>query len=145
MLTTIEPCWEFKPCTGYLVGDFKGQYHSKMKVYVSSLMAKIKRSTNPKKTKLSIKSPGEIYINESSTIPNTATTLTELNYIEVSVKDDVIKKKANEDLYDKFVKELPYPTPMYYIPFDVELKKGHKVTISGWNNAILGLTAKVVN
>ena len=141
MLTTIEPCWKFKSCTGYLVGDFKGSYSSPMKVYVSSLMAKIKRSNQPKKTKVTIKSPTELYINEPSTMPNTATKLTELNYIEVSVKDDIIKKKANEDLYDKFKQEGSYPKPIYYIPFDIELKAGHEVTISGWGDSLLGLRA----
>lgn len=141
MLTTIEPCWKFKSCTGYLVGDFKGSYSSPMKVYISSLMAKIKRSKQPKKTKVTIKSPTELYINEPSTMPNTATKLTELNYIEVSVKDDIIKKKANEDLYDKFKQEGSYPKPIYYIPFDIELKAGHEVAISGWGDSLLGLTA----
>ena len=141
MLTTIEPCWKFKSCTGYLVGDFKGSYSSPMKVYVSSLMAKIKRSKQPKKTKVTIKSPTELYINEPSTMPNTATKLTELNYIEVSVKDDIIKKKANEDLYDKFKQEKFYPKPIYYIPFDIELSAGHSVSISGWGNSLLGLIA----
>lgn len=142
MLTTIEPCWEFESCTGYLVGDFKGSYFSPMKVYVSSLMAKIKRSKQPKKTKVTIKSPTELYINEPSTMPNTATKLTELNYIEVSVNDGIIKKKANEDLYDKFKQEGSYPKPIYYIPFTIELKAGHEVTISGWGDSLLGLQAK---
>ena len=141
MLTTIEPCWEFKTCTGYLVGDFKGSYFSPMKVYVSSIMAKIKRSLKPKKTKVTIKSPSELYLNEPSTMPNTSTRLIELNYIEVLVKDDIIKKKANEDLYDKFKQEKIYPKPIYYIPFDIELSAGHPVSISGWGNSLLGLIA----
>ena len=141
MLTTIEPCWEFKTCTGYLVGDFKGSYFSPMKVYVSSIMAKIKRSLKPKKTKVTIKPPSELYLNEPSTMPNTSTRLIELNYIEVLVKDDIIKKKANEDLYDKFKQEKFYPKPIYYIPFDIELSAGHSVSISGWGNSLLGLIA----
>ena len=27
MLTTIKPCWDFKKCTGYLVGKFKGNFN----------------------------------------------------------------------------------------------------------------------
>ena len=34
MLTTINPCWEFEDCVGYLVDDFKGKVNSKAKVYV---------------------------------------------------------------------------------------------------------------
>ena len=48
MLTTIEPCWGFESCTGYLVGDFKGSYSSPMKVYVSSLNKEIKATKKDK-------------------------------------------------------------------------------------------------
>ena len=143
MLTTLNPCWDFKTCTGYLVGKFKGNFESKMKVYVSTLMAKIPRSNNVKKDKIRIKSANQMFINEASSMPNTPTVLTSINYVEVSVDDDIVKKKANEDLYEKYKKEMPYPTPIYYIPFTVELDPGHRVTINGLNDSLVGLCASL--
>lgn len=143
MITTINPCWDFKKCTGYLVGGFSGSFGSKMKVYVSSLMAKINRSNNVKKEKVRIKSANQIFINDSSSMPNTPTSLTSVNYVEATVDDDIVKKKANEDLYEKYLKELPYPTPIYYIPFQISLPAGHEVTITGLNESLVGLIASL--
>ena len=133
MLTTIEPCWEFKSCTGYLVGDFKGSYSSPMKVYVSSLMAKIKRSKQPKKTKVTIKSPTELYINEPSTMPNTATKLTELNYIEVSVKDDIIKKNKNILGGAMYLLSVFESKNINYIKYKLRISFGRHDSYGVWN------------
>ena len=72
-------------------------------------------------------------------MPKIPTNLTSVNYVEAFVSDDVIKKKANEDLYEKYKKELPYPTPIYYIPFAVELKSGTEVTVCGMNGSLTSL------
>lgn len=143
MLTTIYPCWDFSKCKGYLVGDFRGKVNSKAKVYVSNLMAKIKKSKTASSEKISIKSANELFINESNTMPKTPTTLTSVNYVEAYMSDDVIKKKANEDLYEKYVRELPYPTPVYYVPFTVELKAGKEVTVTGINDSLVELSIEL--
>lgn len=141
MITTIYPCWDFKECAGYFVGRFTGGFRSKVKVYVNSLMAKMPRSTEPIREKISVKSANQLFINESK--PRTPTTLISVNYVEAYVSDDVIKKKANEDLYLKYLRELPWPTPIYYIPFTVILPAGHKVSIKGVNNSLVELYAEL--
>ena len=139
MLTTINPCWEFEDCVGYFVDDFTGKVNSKAKVYVSNLMAKIPKSKKPTSERVTINSINQICINDPSTMPKIPTNLTSVNYVEAFVSDDVIKKKANEDLYEKYKKELPYPTPIYYIPFEVELKTGTEVTVCGMNGSLTSL------
>lgn len=139
MLTTINPCWEFDDCNGYLVDDFKGKANDKAKVYVSNLMAKIKKSKKTTSERVIINSVNQICINDSSTLPKIPTKLTSVNYVEAYVSDSLIKKKANEDLYEKFKKESPYPTPMYYIPFEVEVKSGTEVYVSAVNSSLISL------
>ena len=143
MLTTIYPCWDFSSCKGYLVGEFNGRLNNKAKVYVSNLMTKIHKSNKPSSEKITIKSPNQLFINEPSSMPNTPTSLKSVNYVEAYVSDDVIKKKANEDLYNKYLQEMPYPTPVYYIPFKVNLPAGQEVTVSGINDSLVELSIKL--
>jgi hypothetical protein len=145
MITTIEPNWEFEDCTGYLVGKFSGKSGDKAKVYVPNLMTKIDQSEKVKSSNITLKSANQVFINASSTRPKTSTKLTAINYIEAWVAESVIKKKSNEDLYEKYLKEMPYPTPMYYIPFEVELPAGEEVYLSDYNGDMTGIHVTVKN
>jgi hypothetical protein len=107
-------------------------------VYAPDLMAEIGVTTDrygnptylPSYGTVSIDSSIYISSKYSPPLPSYATTF---NFVEAYMEDDVIKKKANEDLYQKYLDELPYPTPIYYMPFTVELDKGTKVHIKSYN------------
>jgi hypothetical protein len=145
MLTTVEPNWEFEDCTGYLVGPFSGGTGSDAKVYAPNLMAKITRSTKVVKSTISLKSANQIFINTSTTRPKTATKVTSVNYINATVTESVVKKKSNEDLYEKYQSEMPYPTPIYYIPFEIELPAGEEIYLTDYNGDMTGLHVTVKN
>lgn len=144
MLTSIQPCWEFEECTGYIIYNnlegtgFKGHFRDTAWIYVADLMSEI-GITEDSKGYLTflpkyetVKVDSSIYINSKYT-PPVPTQVTTFNYVEAYVEDDVIKKKANEELYQKYLDELPYPKPIYYLPFSVELDKGTKVHVKSYN------------
>lgn len=139
MITTVNPNWEFEDCTGYLVGKFEGTTGDDTKIYAPNLMAKITRSKLVKSSTISLKSANQVFINATTTRPKTATKVTSINYVTAAMTESVVKKKANEDLYQKYLAELPNPTPIYYIPFNIELSAGEEIYIEDYNGDMTGL------
>lgn len=142
MITRLNPNWEFKDCTGKIVETVSGGKGTKAKVYVASLMPKIKFSKGVSQRKEKIKTGKQILLN-SSNQPHTATSVTHVNYIVAPIANDITMEQANQELYEKYLASLPYPKPIYYIPFTMTLKAGRTVTVSSGNGDLLNIEINV--
>lgn len=127
MISTITPNWEFSDCVGYMVEEFIGGKGDKAKLYVSSAMARMKQEKEEKETEVYLKPASEIFINKNA--PKLSEKIISVNYMEVAADGEIIKEKANDDMYKKFKREYPNPTPMYYLPFKISLDPGTAVTV----------------
>lgn len=137
MISRLEPNFQFEDCQGTLVerksGVGKG---TKMKVYIPTVIPRVTPHNLISKRSEKVNSVRQIVISENP--PVAATSVTNINYISLPVADDIRLEQANMELYKKYLRELPYPTPIYYIPFTMTLERGRKVTISFSNSDLRG-------
>lgn len=130
MLTDLNPCYEFTDGPAFVVDEWKTiKDGTKIRVYIPSLMTEIKKSTKTEEIVDSIGSMYQIFLNPG-TGPSLSTCVTKLNYITATISKDLVIDKANNELYDKYMKDPENAEYITHIPRSSKLKPGDKVSVA---------------
>ena len=128
MLTSIQPRYQYTDSSGIVVGSCGISPGSKVKVYVSTLMPNIPKSSSPQYGVEVLQPVKNTYINEASTMPNLSGRIKTQNFITASASAELVTQEANRELKERADASIP-PLYIEYIPKSATIRAGTAVEV----------------